>query len=222
MQMTEAEWLECADPTPMLAFLRGKASDRKLRLFIADGVKSLESIFGDGQKRLAQMHEQVADGLATEEDLERFLLRGMPELWEHRAPGGNLPSIEQIARMVVRDRFKLAPLQKGERVTDEDRTTELAEMSLVLRDIFGNPFHPLPPVSPAVLAWNDDTVRRIAEGIYDERRMPGGTLDTARLAILADALLDAGCDDEDLIQHCRSETVHVRGCWALDLILGKD
>jgi hypothetical protein len=65
-------------------------------------------------------------------------------------------------------------------------------------------------------------VRRIAEGVYEERRMPEGTLDTARLAILADALLDAGCEDEALIQHCRSEGPHVRGCWAVDLILGKD
>jgi hypothetical protein len=90
-----------------------------------------------------------------------------------------------------------------------------------LRDIFGNRFRPPPPVSPAVLNWNDGTVRRLAEGIYQERRMPEGTLDSARLSILADALLDAGCDDEELIQHCRSAGPHVRGCWAVDLILGK-
>jgi hypothetical protein len=52
--------------------------------------------------------------------------------------------------------------------------------------------------------------------------MPAGTLDTARLAILADALLDAGCEKEELIQHCRNDGPHVRGCWALDLILGKE
>jgi hypothetical protein len=64
-------------------------------------------------------------------------------------------------------------------------------------------------------------VRHLAEGIYEERQMPVGTLDTARLAILADALIDAGCDDAELIQHCRSAGPHVRGCWAVDLILGK-
>ena len=91
----------------------------------------------------------------------------------------------------------------------------------LLRDLFTNPFRPSPPLPPAVLAWNDGTAPRIAQGIYDERRMPEGTLAAGRLAILADALLDAGCDDEDLIQHCRREGPHVRGCWALDAILGK-
>jgi hypothetical protein len=92
----------------------------------------------------------------------------------------------------------------------------------LIRDLFGNPFRPPSLLPPAVLAWSDGTVPRIAEGIYDEQRMPEGTLDTARLAVLADALLDAGCDDEELIQHCRSEGPHVRGGWALDLILGKE
>jgi hypothetical protein len=92
---------------------------------------------------------------------------------------------------------------------------------LLLRDIFGNPFRPSPPVPAAVLAWHEGTVRRIAEGIYDQRRMPERTLDNARLAILADALLDAVCDDEALIQHCRSEGPHVWGCWVVDLLLAK-
>jgi hypothetical protein len=91
----------------------------------------------------------------------------------------------------------------------------------VLACIVGNPFRP-PPLPPAaVLAWNDSTVPCIAQVIYEERRLPVGTLDNARLAILADALLDAGCEDEHLITHCSSEGPHVRGCWAVDLILGK-
>jgi hypothetical protein len=81
-------------------------------------------------------------------------------------------------------------------------------------DVFSNPFRPLSPIHPAVLAWNDSTVRRIAEGIYEERAFD-------RLPILADALLDAGCDNEELMQHCRGEGPHVRGCWAVDLILAK-
>src|SRR5438067_305851 len=58
------------------------------------------------------------------------------------------------------------------------------------------------------------TVRRIAEGIYAERAFD-------RLPILADALLDAGCDDEAILSHCRTDGPHVRGCWVIDLILGK-
>ena len=90
----------------------------------------------------------------------------------------------------------------------------------IIRDIF-NPFRPAPSLPDAVLAWNDGTVRRIAEGIYGERKMPEGTLYADRISILGDALLDAGCEDEALIQHCREPGPHVRGCWAVDLCLGK-
>jgi hypothetical protein len=78
-----------------------------------------------------------------------------------------------------------------------------------------------PPVPPAVLAWNDGTVRRLAQVIHDELQLPAGTLDAGRLGVLADALLDAGCEDEGLLAHLRSAGPHVRGCWAVDVILGR-
>jgi hypothetical protein len=71
------------------------------------------------------------------------------------------------------------------------------------------------------LAWNDGTVPRLAQGIYEDRKLPDGTLDNSRLAILADALLDTGCEDEGLMAHLRSPGPHVRGCWAVDAISGK-
>jgi hypothetical protein len=92
----------------------------------------------------------------------------------------------------------------------------------LLRCVFGNPCRPWPPLPAAVLAWNDATVRQLAQAIYDEQRLPEGALDAARLALLADALLDAGCDDEALLAHCRSEGPHVRGCWAIDAILAHE
>jgi hypothetical protein len=64
-------------------------------------------------------------------------------------------------------------------------------------------------------------VVRLAQAAYDERRLPEGTLDTGRLGILADALLDAGSTDDDLVTHLRSAGPHVRGCVAVDAILGK-
>src|SRR6202022_3491214 len=82
---------------------------------------------------------------------------------------------------------------------------ERREQANLLRHIFGNPFRPSPFLPPAVLPWNDGTVRRIAESIYEDRAFD-------RLPILADALLDAGCDDEELLAHCRSAGPHVRGC----------
>jgi hypothetical protein len=89
----------------------------------------------------------------------------------------------------------------------------------LLRDLFG----PLPfrQVGCAAewLSWNGGMVRRLAEQVYKELQSPGGTFCPARLAVLADALLDAGCTNAELLKHLREPGPHIRGCWALDLIL---
>ncbi len=80
----------------------------------------------------------------------------------------------------------------------------------VIRDIFGNPFRPV-TVDPA---WLTSDVLALARGIYAERAFD-------RMPILADALQDAGCDNEDVLTHCRDASApHVRGCWVVDLVLG--
>jgi hypothetical protein len=81
----------------------------------------------------------------------------------------------------------------------------------LLRDIAGNPFRPV-RFDPA---WRSVLAVGLATGIYD-------THDFDRLPILADALEDAGCSDADLLAHLRSPGPHVRGCWAVDLVLGKE
>jgi hypothetical protein len=83
----------------------------------------------------------------------------------------------------------------------------------IIADLFGNPFRPV-SLEPAWLAWRDGTVRRLAAAIYEERRF-------ADLPVLADALEEAGCDNPDILDHCRGGGEHVRGCWVVDLILGK-
>ena len=79
--------------------------------------------------------------------------------------------------------------------------------------IIGNPFAML-SVAPDWLVWNGDTVHQLAQHIYDNR-----TFD--RLFVLADALEDAGCTDSAILEHCRSGGEHFRGCWVVDLLLGK-
>ena len=76
------------------------------------------------------------------------------------------------------------------------------------------PYRPPAPIDPSWLAWNDGTVRKIAQAIYDERRW-------ADLPILADALEDAGCTDPVILGHLRGGGVHTRGCFALDAVLGR-
>jgi hypothetical protein len=84
----------------------------------------------------------------------------------------------------------------------------------LLRDVFGNPFRRAPAVNPAWLACSDGAVPRLAQVIYADREFD-------RLPVLADALEDAGCTDAELLGHLRSPGPHVRGCWAVDLVLGK-
>ena len=80
----------------------------------------------------------------------------------------------------------------------------------ILRDIFGNPFRPV-AFDPR---WRSSDTVGVARGIYEDRAFE-------RMPILADALMDAGCDDEQVLGHCRGEGPHVRGCWVVDLILDK-
>jgi hypothetical protein len=79
-----------------------------------------------------------------------------------------------------------------------------------VRDIFGNPFRPV----TADPQWLTPTVVTLAQTIYADRAFD-------RLPILADALEDAGCDEADILTHCRADEPHVRGCWVVDLVLGK-
>lgn len=80
-----------------------------------------------------------------------------------------------------------------------------------LRDLFGNPFRPVAFNSD----WRTDTVVALARQVY-------GAYEFGAMPILADALQDAGCDSDDILNHCRSDGPHVRGCWVCDLVLVKE
>jgi len=91
---------------------------------------------------------------------------------------------------------------------------ECVEQAVLLRDIIGNPFRSF-AVDSSWLSWRDSTIPKLAQAIYDERAFD-------LLPILADALEDAGCDNADILNHCRQPGEHVRGCWVVDLLLGKE
>jgi hypothetical protein len=90
----------------------------------------------------------------------------------------------------------------------------------LLRCLFGNPFRPV-SFDPVWLAWHDGAVVKLAQSVYEDRELPSGHLDAARLAVLADMLEEAGCSDADLLGHLRGPGPHVRGCFAVDALLGK-
>jgi hypothetical protein len=103
------------------------------------------------------------------------------------------------------------------RLTHE--AAERGQQSELLREVLGNPFRPQAPV-PAWLAWNGGTVAQLALAAYEERILPAGNLDPARLSVLADALEEAG-GPQEVLAHLRDPGPHVRGCHAIDLVLGK-
>ena len=100
---------------------------------------------------------------------------------------------------------------------DPTRRASLARRAALLRDVVGNPFRAV----AFAHGWRTAVVSGMARVAREERALPSGHLDARRLAVLADALEDAGCADADLLSHLRSPGPHVRGCWALDLVLGK-
>jgi hypothetical protein len=227
--MTEAEWLACADPQKMLDFLRGKTNERKLRLFACACCRRLGNLLSDKYSRKAlTIAERYADGEVSGEKLgfawgdarraaqvahrqeretaEASAMWGVAGLCE--ADIGRVVGVVQLAAIC-----EVYPEQH--RVTDAHRG-----QLLLLRDIFGNPFRSSPVIDNNVLVWNDGAVRRLAQAAYDERELPAGTLNPGRLAVLADALEEAGATDAELLQHLRQKGPHVRGCFAIDAALG--
>jgi hypothetical protein len=133
-----------------------------------------------------------------------------------RNPGRILPRWNWYGRaMLVADTSRLAVLMAAGEVGKEPKPNTHAEVRAqhtLLRDCLGNPFRPFTP-DPALRRWNDSTIPRIAQAIYDDRAFD-------RLPILADALEEAGCTDAGILAHCRGAGPHVRGCWTIDLLLG--
>jgi hypothetical protein len=120
-----------------------------------------------------------------------------------------------LAEVVASDAaFYVAPVEAARRARGRVPLAEAPGQCSLLRDVAGNPFRPV-RVERAWLAWNGGLPAAMAAAIYDECRF-------ADLPVLADALEEAGCDDAELLSHLRSPGPHARGCWALDLLLGKE
>jgi hypothetical protein len=225
--MTEIEWYNCDDPSSIDLFLRGreKLSDRKVRLFGCACVRGVWQVLSDDCLRSAVLTcERFADGLATADDL-----RAAHELANraYQGSGDIIADHSAIAIQALCEPKPWFPMGTGssagiaavaaEAWSDEQTPWDVAwdraarEHCGLLRDIFGNPFRPV-AIDPR---WRTADTVALARGIYDDRAFD-------RLPLLADALMDAGCADEQVLGHCRSEGPHVRGCWVVDLMLGKD
>jgi hypothetical protein len=200
----------------MFEFLRtrGKLSDRKARLFAVACCRRLWHLLTDERSRKAvEVAERYVDGLANQKKL-RFAFSCATDAYayassSHTADARAAAGAANAARLEA-DYYA-------------HYVTPRREHPALLREIFGLVlFRPLPLLSSSILVWNDGCIVKLAMTIYEERSLPDGTLDNARIAILGDALEEAGCNNKDILSHCRSPSNHVRGCWLLDMILGKE
>jgi hypothetical protein len=216
--MDEREWLACVDPRRLLELLWGKVSERKLRLFACAYCTAVRATEHLGPGTAVAVAERYADGLAGDQDLasER---RGHP-FPDNYSEWVLAPSAYEGAWQPVDWLTGALHLMR----IDPDAVRhcplpldDLVERSMLfLRDIFGNPFHPV----ALNTAWRTPTVLTLAQASYDNRQLPSGTLDAQRLAVLADSLEEAGCTDGEILSHLRGG-LHVRGCFLVDAILDK-
>jgi hypothetical protein len=219
--MTEAEWLACADPRKMLDELPGRVSSRKLRLLVCACCRRVWDLLADPRSQQAvELAERYADGLVGRDALvagqraahaayQRARKQRGPESFRHF---GAAHLALQATALKVRFDPRDNEFLRGARERKEK--TERKARGDLIRDLFGNLFRPA-ALDPTWLSWRSGTVPKLAQAIYDDRAFE-------RLPILADALEDAGCDNADLLAHCREPGPHVRGCWIVDLLLGKE
>jgi hypothetical protein len=254
--MTEAEWLACDDPQPMLDFLYGRTSARKERLFACAAVRRVWQLLADDRlQEIVEEAERYADGIGYEEDRALLYKRAKEARRDHdRCRPHSLDDTAEARRdhfawkaiaeaadaaaltaAIPKDDhrpelFRQATLGAMEAAgyaawSDENtlargsaEALECAAQTSFLRDLFGTFFAPH-HLSPA---WLISEICPLAQGAYNVRLLPSGHLDPTRLAILADALEEAGCSEQTILAHLRSPGPHVRGCWVVDLILTKE
>jgi hypothetical protein len=201
--MTEKRWLSCADPKRMLALLRGRASKRKLRLFacacVREAIRRYPWPFGREVLPAVEAVEKFADALITGDVLSPFQAFSYwiasENPWEAAGSAAHSWTEDEV-------------------IEDKKVSADPVFVCGVFREVFGNPFRSA-TIDSDWLGRNERTVLKLAQAIYDERRF-------ADLPILADALEEAGCDNADVLAHCRSGGEHVCGCWVVDLLPGKE
>jgi hypothetical protein len=236
--MTEEEWLVSENAKEMLQCLqrqhnvnRRKIGRRKIRLFGCASCRLLWNAMVDDRSRSAVEYiERLMEDQADVTDLSIVRDRALQATIAHGLV--RLNELSQLSRQELQQRHKATQaayaitreipwsghahpaidtyIGDGDPVARRNWLSELRDLSHLLHDIFGNPFRPI-TFDPA---WLTSTAIQLARGIYDDRAFD-------RMPILADALQDAGCENATILDHCRGPGPHARGCFVVDLLLGK-
>ncbi len=228
----EREWLRGDHPRTLLSALRGRASDRKLRLFAVACCRRVWTLFEDPRSRRAvEAAESLADGLLPEAERRGAQAEAEAALWDLRERDTLsrdkefyfFSAAEQAATVLLHpEAVQAANAGRGianrrfhyhSPETEPLLATERQDEVALVHCIFGNPFRPA-AVDLASVTWRGGTLPRLAQVIYEERAFD-------RLPVLADALEETGCTAAEILAHLRGPGPHARGCWAVDLLLGK-
>jgi hypothetical protein len=234
--MTEAKWLTSTNLKSLTDYLvrDNITSERKFRLFVVACCRLIDHHLNHQTLREAlDAAERMGEGLIKEGTLARYRRQAYDAHTEATQAGNKVGACAALSIFSVSERPRYAstylretPHRVAESLaleaglapdTPEFKalfTQRLEGMIALLRDVVGNPFRQLPPRDPAWLEAHAGLAGRLASSIYEERRF-------SELPILADALEDAGCTEATLLEHFRGPGPHDRGCWALDVILGK-
>jgi hypothetical protein len=234
--MTEAKWLAADDVYGLEAALVNLPGPRKPRLFVCACARAFPWT-PPAWAPVIDLCEQYVDGLASREELDeagrgielpagpthevlhvervwdllQYIARPEPEDgW--RAPGRTreISAVQELAGWIFETAWE-SQMRAGHVLAVGQRGPGQKGLLAILRDVVGNPFHPL----AADPAWLTPAVVGLARSAYEERAFD-------LLPILADALEEAGCTNREVLGHCRQTGEHVRGCWLIDLLLGKE
>jgi hypothetical protein len=224
------EQLLPAQRETMRRFLLRRVTDWKLHLFACACCRQIWNALKDERSRTAlEIAERFADGVTDSQQLgEAASLALTARDAITSDPSNRDPIARHIARVAAQAAWQavsayvnIASYESADVAAWTGVASSLdaarAGHAEILRDLFGNPFHPW-SLNPA---WRTPAVLAVAEAAYQERCLPSGTLDNARLAVLADALEEAGADEAPLA-HLRSGRDHWRGCHLLDALLGRE
>jgi hypothetical protein len=208
--MRESTWLKSDKVRPMLDHVRANASRRKLRLFACACCRALDALMArPGSRRAVETAERFADGRLSRNKLSAAQKAAMVEVNAARARHETKPFVLATAASACAYANDWSAVNWCSLAVRRGGLRYLEQVA-ILRDIFCNPFRPVSFTPPGRRA---DAVR-IANAIYQARTFED-------MPILADALEDAGDDNTEILAHCRGSGPHVRGCWVVDLVLGK-
>lgn len=235
--MAYPEWKTTPHSQNLIASVPEDASRRKYRLLGVACCRLIWPMLDPRSRHAVEVTERYAEGTATGEELaaaaaaarlvvaERIAATGRPEPEAQDDP--MVLAAQAADTLSATDEYMLesprSPFQLCEPICEYIESAALwatlaaghtaarsPDQADLVRDIFAESFHPV----TFLPEWRTSTAVALARQMYESR-------DFDAMPILADALQDAGCEDADVLDHCRGQGPHVRGCWVVDLVLGR-